>query len=77
VAGIESLSAPAAQAIARVMGMRIPENRAKQYEKNLRDGSTLISVHAPNADRLKQAMDILAAGGAEDLHEVVETSAAR
>jgi hypothetical protein len=56
-----------------LMGMRIPESRAKQYERSLREGKTLISVHAPDADRLKRAMEILAAGDAEDLHEVVET----
>jgi hypothetical protein len=58
-----------------LMGMRIPEHRAKQYEQRVREGSTLISVHTQNAQAFQRAMNILAAGGAEDLHEVVETSA--
>jgi hypothetical protein len=57
-----------------LMGMRIPEHRAKQYEQSVREGSTLISVHTQNAQAFQRAMNILAAGGAEDLHEVVETS---
>jgi hypothetical protein len=58
-----------------LMGMRIPEHRAQQYEKSVREGNILISVHTQGAEALKRAMNILAVGGAEDLHEVVETSA--
>jgi len=66
----------AAGAIAgALMGMRIPEHHAKQYEKSLREGSALISIHTQNGEELKRAMEILAAGGAEDLHEVIEASA--
>jgi hypothetical protein len=56
-----------------LMGMRIPEHRAPQYEKSVREGNILISVNTQGAEALKRAMNILAAGGAEDLHEVVET----
>jgi hypothetical protein len=55
-----------------LMGMRIPEHRAKQYEKSVREGSTLISVHTEDAKELNRATKILAAGGAEDLHEVAD-----
>ena len=57
-----------------LMGMRIPEHRAQQYEKSVREGNILISIHTQDTEALKQAMKILADGGAEDLHEVVETS---
>ena len=57
-----------------LMGMRIPEHRAKQYEKSLREGSTLISVHTATGEHLEKAKDILRAAGAEDSHEIVEAS---
>jgi hypothetical protein len=73
---IDAAASGAAGVIAGgLMGMRIPEQHAKQYEKSVREGSTLISVHTQTAEALQRAMNILAAGGAEDLHEVVETSA--
>jgi hypothetical protein len=56
-----------------LMGMRIPEHRAKQYEESVRQGNTLISVHTRNAEEFDRAMNCLATGGAEDLHEVIET----
>jgi hypothetical protein len=57
-----------------LMGMRIPEHRAKQYEESVRAGNTLISVHTRNAEEFDRAMKCLATGGAEDLHEVIETA---
>lgn len=57
-----------------LMGMRIPEHRAKQYEESVREGNTLVSVHTQNAEEFEWAMKVLARGGAEDVHEVVETS---
>ena len=54
-----------------LMGMRIPEHRAKQYEKSVHEGNTLISVHTKDTKELSRAMEILTDGGAEDLHEVV------
>jgi hypothetical protein len=57
-----------------LMGMRIPEHRAKQYEESVREGNTLVSVHTRNAEEFEWAMKVLARGGAEDVHEVVETS---
>ena len=59
----------------RAYGKAYPEHRAKQYEKSLREGSALISVHTQNEEELKKANEILAAGGAEDLNEVVGSSA--
>jgi H+/gluconate symporter-like permease len=58
-----------------LMGMRIPEHRAQQYERSVREGNILISIHTRDTEALKRALNILATGGAEDLHEVVETSA--
>jgi hypothetical protein len=58
-----------------LMGMRIPEHNAKQYEKTVREGNILISVHTHDAEGLKRAADILTTGGAEDLHQVVEAIA--
>jgi hypothetical protein len=55
-----------------LMGMRIPEHNAQQYEKTVREGNILISVHTHNAEGLMRAADILATGGAEDLHQVIE-----
>jgi hypothetical protein len=57
-----------------LMGMRIPEHQAKQYEESVREGNILVSVHARNAEEFEWAMKVLARGGAEDVHEVVETS---
>ena len=58
-----------------LMGMRIPEHNAQQYEKIVREGNILISVHTHDAEGLKRAADILTTGGAEDLHQVVEAIA--
>jgi hypothetical protein len=58
-----------------LMGMRIPEHNAQQYEKSVREGNILISIHTHDAEGLNRAANILAAGGAEDLHQVIETFA--
>jgi hypothetical protein len=58
-----------------LMGMRIPEHNAQQYEKTVREGNILISVHAYTAEGLKRAANLLATGGAVDLHQVAETIA--
>jgi hypothetical protein len=57
-----------------LMGMRIPEHLAKQYEESVREGNTLVSVHTRNAEEFEWATKVLARGGAEDVHEVVEPS---
>jgi hypothetical protein len=58
-----------------LMGMRIPEHNAQQYEKTVREGNILISVHTYTAEGLKKAVNLLATGGAVDLHQVAETVA--
>jgi len=58
-----------------LMGMRIPEHNAQQYEKTVREGNILISVHTYTAEGLKEAVNLLATGGAVDLHQVAETVA--
>jgi hypothetical protein len=58
-----------------LMGMRIPEHNAQKYEKTVREGNILISVHTYTAQGLKKAANLLATGGAMDLHQVAETIA--
>ena len=58
-----------------LMGMRIPEHNAQQYEKTVREGNILMSVHTYTAEGLKRAANLLATGGAVDLHQVAETIA--
>jgi len=53
-----------------LIGMRIPDHQAKQYEESLRHGGAIVSVHAHNQTELESAMKILADTGAEDLHQV-------
>ena len=61
-----------------LIGMRIPDHRAKQYEESLRHGAAIVSVHAQNENELENAMRVLADAGAEDLHKVQpDTSAAQ
>jgi hypothetical protein len=57
-----------------LMGMRIPEHRAKQYEERVREGNILVSVHTRNAEEFDWASKVLSRGGAEDVHEVIEAS---
>jgi hypothetical protein len=52
-----------------LIGMRIPDHQAKQYEEDLRHGAALVSVHAQSEKELERAMHILADAGAEDLHK--------
>jgi hypothetical protein len=55
-----------------VMGMRIPDHQAKQYEKSVREGHTLVCVHTTGTDMLQKAIRVLAAGGAKETHEVLK-----
>jgi hypothetical protein len=53
-----------------LIGMRIPDHQAKQYEEKLRHGAAIVSVHAQNEKELESAMQVLTDAGAEDLHRV-------
>lgn len=54
-----------------LIGMRIPDHQAKQYEEELRHGAAIVSVHAQSEEELESAMHVLADAGAEDLHRVL------
>ncbi|MBF6570412.1 MAG: hypothetical protein IVW54_16215 [Candidatus Binataceae bacterium] len=60
-----------------LLGMRIPDHKTKQQAVDARARRTIVSVRIQSPDASQRAMNILAEGGAEDLHEVVETSAIR
>jgi hypothetical protein len=67
----DAIAAGAVGAVAgALIGMRIPDHQAKQYEEDLHHGATLVSVHAQSEEDLDRAMHILADAGAEDLHKV-------
>ena len=53
-----------------LIGMRIPDHQAKQYEESLRHGAAIVSVHVQSEKELESAMQVLADAGAEDLHKV-------
>ena len=53
-----------------LLGLRVPDHRAKAYEESLRKGSTIISIHADNAEELRQAREILTAAQADEILEV-------
>jgi hypothetical protein len=57
-----------------LIGMRIPELKAKDYEESLRSGGALVSVYASTKDELGKAREILEGAGAQDLHEVAVES---
>jgi hypothetical protein len=53
-----------------LIGMRIPDHQAKQYEEDLRRGAAIVSIHVQSEKELEIAMHVLAEAGAEDLHKV-------
>lgn len=53
-----------------LIGMGIPEHEAKHYEKRVKEGNVLISIHAKDEEEAKRAKDTL-----DDLHaEDIATS---
>jgi hypothetical protein len=56
-------------------GWGIPEYEAKRYESFVAKGDILISVHVDDADWSKQAKNILADCGAQDISSTAETRA--
>ena len=57
-----------------LMGMRIPDHQAKQYEQSLRHGGALVSIYARDERELKEAMNLLADAQASDLHSIITES---
>lgn len=53
--------------IGALVGYGIPEHEARAYEKGLREGNILISVHADNDEEIHRAHDILKQEGAKDI----------
>lgn len=58
-----------------MIGVGIPEYEAKHYEHRLKEGATLLSVHADDRDWKNKAKDILQRTGAEDIEVKEESSA--
>jgi hypothetical protein len=50
-----------------LIGMGIPEYEAKTYERRLRKGGILISVHCDTSEQISRAKDLLKGCGAEDI----------
>lgn len=50
-----------------LVGLGIPEYEAKRYETFIKDGGTLLSVHAASGDEIKRAKRILESSGAHSI----------
>lgn len=59
-----------------LIGLGIPEYEAKRYEKQIKGGRALISVHSENAEETDRAKQIFEAAGAEDISSSHEASTA-
>ncbi len=55
-------------------GMGIPEYEAKRYEKFVKDGGLLLSVHVDNSEWSEKAIEILEDCGAKDISRSMEVS---
>src|ERR1700686_317177 len=58
-----------------LVGMGIPEYEAKRYERRIKTGGILTSVHSDSSDLTKKAKDILQRTGAQDISSTGEASA--
>src|SRR5438045_2668760 len=65
-----ALGAATGGLVGGLIGLGIPEIEAKIYEKKLKTGNYLISVHGHNSDEIKRAEDIFKAEKAEDISTV-------
>lgn len=57
-----------------LVGVDIPEYEAKHYERRLKEGGILLSVHADDRDWKNKGKDILKKTGAEDIEAKPESS---
>lgn len=60
-----------------LVGMGIPELEAKQYERKVRDGNILISVHTDDADEVARAKDVFKRQNAENISSSGEATPPR
>jgi len=60
--------------VGALVGLGIPEYEAKRYEGRVKDGGTLLSVHCDTSDQVKQAKQLLASTGAEDIASTGEAA---
>ena len=56
-----------------LIGLGIPEYEAKRYERRVKEGGILLSVHSDNSEWTKRAKQILEATGAQDISSTGET----
>jgi len=57
-------------------GLGVPEDEARRYERRIKDGSVLISVHSENSDDAERARAILEDASAEDISYAEEATVA-
>lgn len=57
-----------------LIGMGIPEKKAKIYEGKIQSGNILISVHTENSEEISHAKNIFANAGAQDICTTDEAS---
>jgi hypothetical protein len=57
--------------------MGIPEYEAKQYERKIKDGGILLSVHSRDSEEAKAVEEILEEGGATDVSSSSDAGAGR
>ena len=50
-----------------LIGMGIPEYKARRYEGRVKDSGVLLSVHCDTSDQVSRAKDLLTQTGAEDV----------
>lgn len=58
-----------------LVGMGIPEYEAKRYEGRLQKGGILLSVDCENSDDIREAKDLMARTGGEDISSTTESTA--
>jgi hypothetical protein len=74
LAGVGAQGALGRIAVA-LMSMAIPDNIAKRYERRVKDGGILVSVHTDDSIWTKRARRIMARAGAQDITSTVEARA--
>ncbi|MNL87171.1 hypothetical protein D3C87_2161970 [compost metagenome] len=57
-----------------MIGIGIPEYEAKRYEKYVKDGGILISVHVDDSEWADRAENILKSAGARDISKTMEVA---
>jgi len=61
--------------VGALIGMGIPEYEAKRYEGHVKNGGVLLSVHCDTSEEIKNAKELLARTGAQDIASSGEKSA--